>query len=76
MSAEDFSYFLLREAGLLLPSSATATAATATCGHGIGPCMLHNPSYDFNDDLIPLGATCWVQLAEQWLTRRAPQAAA
>ena len=26
-------------------------------GHGMGPCMLHNPSYDFNDDLIPLGAT-------------------
>ena len=27
--------------------------------------MLHNPSYDFNDDLIPLGATLWVRLAEQ-----------
>jgi hypothetical protein len=30
-------------------------------GHGGGPCMLHNPSYDFNDDLIPLGATYWVR---------------
>jgi hippurate hydrolase len=39
-------------------------------GHGAGPCMLHNPSYDFNDDLIPLGATYWVRLAEEWL---APQ---
>jgi hypothetical protein len=29
--------------------------------------MLHNASYDFNDDLIPLGATCWVELAEQFL---------
>jgi hippurate hydrolase len=29
--------------------------------------MLHNPSYDFNDDLIPLGATTWVQLAKTWL---------
>ncbi|HOZ64541.1 MAG TPA: amidohydrolase, partial [Burkholderiaceae bacterium] len=36
-------------------------------GHGGGPCMLHNPSYDFNDDLIPLGATYWVRLAEAWL---------
>ena len=36
-------------------------------GHGMGPCMLHNPSYDFNDDLIPLGATAWVRLAEKWL---------
>ena len=29
--------------------------------------MLHNPSYDFNDDMIPLGATYWVRLAEEWL---------
>jgi hippurate hydrolase len=29
--------------------------------------MLHNPSYDFNDELIPLGGTMWVRLAEQWL---------
>ena len=36
-------------------------------GHGEGPCMLHNPNYDFNDDLIPLGATAWVRLAEKWL---------
>jgi hippurate hydrolase len=31
--------------------------------------MLHNPSYDFNDDLIPLGATFWVRLAEKWLAQ-------
>ena len=36
-------------------------------GHGLGPCMLHNPSYDFNDDLIPVGATYWVRLAERFL---------
>ena len=36
----------------------------------MGPCMLHNPSYDFNDDLIPLGATLWVRLVEAWLARR------
>jgi hippurate hydrolase len=29
--------------------------------------MLHNPSYDFNDNLLPLGATYWVRLAERWL---------
>jgi hippurate hydrolase len=32
--------------------------------------MLHNPSYDFNDALLPLGATFWVRLAEQWLRRQ------
>ena len=44
-------------------------------GHGAGPCMLHNPSYDFNDDLIPLGATYWVRLAEQWLAAPASEGA-
>jgi hippurate hydrolase len=29
--------------------------------------MLHNPSYDFNDDLIPIGATVWVRLVETYL---------
>jgi hippurate hydrolase len=36
-------------------------------GHGLGPCMLHNPSFDFNDDLIPLGATYWIRLTEKFL---------
>jgi hippurate hydrolase len=34
--------------------------------------MLHNPSYDFNDDLIPLGATLWVRMAERWLAEPRP----
>jgi hippurate hydrolase len=32
--------------------------------------MLHNPNYDFNDELIPLGATYWVRLAEAWLAAK------
>ena len=43
-------------------------------GHGGGPCMLHNPSYDFNDELIPLGGSRWVQLAQHWLQGTAPGA--
>jgi hypothetical protein len=31
---------------------------------------LHNPSYDFNDTLIPLGGSMWVRLAEGWLNAR------
>jgi hippurate hydrolase len=38
-------------------------------GHDVGPCTLHNPRYDFNDDLIPLGGTYWVELATQWLAQ-------
>jgi metal-dependent amidase/aminoacylase/carboxypeptidase family protein len=66
MGAEDFSYFLQHKPGCyFLIGNGDGTHRAG--GHGMGPCMLHNPSYDFNDDLIPLGATLWVRLAEQWL---------
>ncbi len=68
MTSEDFAY-MLQAKPAPMPSSATVTARTATVHHGEGPCTLHNASYDFNDDLIPLGATCWVQIAEQYLPR-------
>ena len=44
-------------------------AATAGGGAGLGPCMRHNPSYDFNDERIPRGATAWVRMAEEWLAQ-------
>ena len=31
-------------------------------------CLLHQPDYDFNDDIIPLGATVFVRLAERYLS--------
>jgi hippurate hydrolase len=66
MGAEDFSYFLQAKPGCyFLIGNGDGTHREG--GHGMGPCMLHNPSYDFNDDLIPLGATAWVRLAEKWL---------
>ncbi len=66
MGAEDFSYFLLDKPGCyFLIGNGDGTHRVG--GHGLGPCMLHNPSYDFNDELIPLGATLWVRLAEAWL---------
>lgn len=66
MGAEDFSYFLQERPGCYFLIG-NGDGAHRHGGHGLGPCMLHNPSYDFNDDLIPLGATLWVRLAEQWL---------
>jgi hippurate hydrolase len=33
----------------------------------MGPCLLHNPSYDFNDAIIPLGSSYWVRLVEAYL---------
>jgi amidohydrolase len=66
MGAEDFSYFLQERPGCYFVIG-NGDGEHRFGGHGLGPCMLHNPSYDFNDDLIPLGATMWVRLAEQWL---------
>jgi len=68
MGAEDFSYFLLEKPGCYFLIG-NGDGSHRAGGHGLGPCMLHNPSYDFNDELIPLGATIWVRLAEAWLAQ-------
>jgi len=68
MGAEDFSYYLQAIPGAyFLIGNGDGTHREG--GHGLGPCMLHNPSYDFNDELIPLGATLWVKLIQRWLSR-------
>jgi len=35
----------------------------------ISPCELHNGSYDFNDNILPIGASYWVNLAESYLKK-------
>jgi amidohydrolase len=75
MGAEDFAYMLQARPGCYA-FIANGDGAHREMGHGGGPCMLHNPSYDFNDDLIPLGATFWVRLAEKWLGRARQEQAA
>jgi amidohydrolase len=70
MGAEDFAFMLQAKPGAYC-FIANGDGSHRDMGHGAGPCMLHNPSYDFNDDLIPLGATYWVRLAEAWLNRQA-----
>jgi hippurate hydrolase len=71
MGSEDFSYFLQAKPGCYFLIG-NGDGAHRFVGHGQGPCMLHNPSYDFNDELIPLGATMWVRLAQAWLSRPRP----
>ncbi len=68
MGAEDFSFFLQAVPGCYFLIG-NGDGSHRVGGHGLGPCMLHNPSYDFNDDLIPLGATVWVKMAEAWLAQ-------
>jgi hippurate hydrolase len=79
MGAEDFAYMLQARPGcyLFIGNGDGAHRSGYEGGsHDVGPCMLHNPHYDFNDDLIPLGATYWVRLSEQWLRQPRPGAAA
>jgi amidohydrolase len=68
MGAEDFAFMLQARPGAYC-FIANGDGGHRDLGHGGGPCTLHNPSYDFNDDLIPLGATYWVRLAEEWLAQ-------
>lgn len=53
MGSEDFSYMLLERPGAYLH-----------LGQGFGP-ALHNPEYDFNDDLAPIGASFFAKLVEK-----------
>ena len=71
MGAEDFSYYLLDKPGCYFLIG-NGDGSHRVGGHGLGPCMLHNPSYDFNDDLIPLGGSMWVRMAEAWLNQPRP----
>lgn len=68
MGAEDFSYFLQACPGAYFVIG-NGDGDHRSAGHGLGPCMLHNPSYDFNDQLIPVGATAWVKLVHAWMAR-------
>jgi hippurate hydrolase len=55
MASEDFAYMLEVKPGAYL-----------WLGSGPGA-SLHNPDYDFNDALLPVGASYWVRLTERLL---------
>lgn len=68
MSAEDFAFMLQEKPGCYI-FIGNGEGSHRGPGHGAGPCNLHNASYDFNDDLLPIGASYWVKLAEAYLPR-------
>ena len=71
MPSEDFAYMLQERPGAYA-FIGNGDGLHREHGHGEGPCMLHNPSYDFNDALLPLGATYWVELVREWLGQPRP----
>jgi amidohydrolase len=58
MGSEDFAFMLQAKPGCYVWLGA---------GHGAETPNIHNPLYDFNDDVLPIGTSYWVTLAEQQL---------
>ncbi len=58
MGAEDFSYMLREKPGCYI---------WIGNGEAEGGCMLHNPRYDFNDAILPVGVAYWVELVKRVL---------
>jgi amidohydrolase len=56
MGSEDFAWMLQARPGCYIwIGNGTGSA---------GGCMVHNPGYDFNDAVLPVGAAYWVRLVE------------
>ncbi|MEM7405348.1 MAG: M20 aminoacylase family protein [Pseudomonadota bacterium] len=59
MGSEDFSFMLEKRPGNYI-----------MVGNGVGEkggCMVHNPHYDFNDEILAIGASYWVELTRELL---------
>ncbi len=62
MGSEDFAFMLQARPG-----------SYVWIGNGVGEeggCMVHNPHYDFSDEILPVGASYWAALVEQELARQ------
>jgi len=60
MASEDFAFMLNEVPGCYI---------NIGNGDGEGACEVHNPSYDFNDKALPLGASFFARLVETRLAR-------
>ena len=60
MASEDFAYMLNEVPGCYI---------NIGNGDGEGACEVHNPSYDFNDRALPLGASFFARLVETRLAK-------
>ncbi len=55
MGSEDFAFILQEKPGCYI---------WIGNGSSQGGCLLHNPHYDFNDEILPIGAAYWAKLVE------------
>lgn len=56
MVAEDFAYLLAERPGAYIWLGAEKAGAAS----------LHNPAFDFNDEILPIGASWWLRLVERF----------
>jgi len=58
LGGEDFAFMLAAKQGSYIMIGGARSDADP---------MVHHPRYDFNDDILPIGASYWATLAEQTL---------
>jgi hippurate hydrolase len=68
MGAEDFAHMLRARPGCYA-FIGNGDGGHRMPDHGPGPCIIHNTSFDFNDEIIPIGASYFVRLAQKWLAQ-------
>ncbi|TWO67833.1 amidohydrolase [Caenimonas sedimenti] len=68
MGAEDFAHMLRVRPGCYA-FIGNGDGGHRLPDHGPGPCIIHNTSFDFNDEIIPVGASYFVRLAQEWLAQ-------
>jgi amidohydrolase len=56
MGSEDFAFMLQKKPG-----------SYVWLGAGVDHANLHSPQYDFNDEILPIGASYWARLVEETL---------
>lgn len=66
LAGDDLSYLLNVVPGAFL-FIGNGSGAHRGEQDGMGPCVVHNPWFDFNDELLPIGAALWSALVQQRL---------
>ena len=66
MPSEDFADYLRTTPGAFF-FVGSGDGSHREAGHGDGPCLLHNSSYDFNDACLPMAASVFAKVTENYL---------
>ena len=66
MPSEDFADYLKTTPGAFF-FVGSGDGSHREAGHGEGPCLLHNSSYDFNDACLPMAASVFAKVTENYL---------